>query len=55
MKTHDAKALRVAQLVQQREQPELAILFGSRARGDHDEAQSDIDIMLVQAVAPGDR
>ena len=54
MKTQDAKALRVAQLVRQREQPELAILFGSRARGDYDEARSDIDIMLVQAAAPGD-
>ena len=54
MKAHDAKALQVARLVQQREQPELAILFGSRARGDHDETRSDIDIMLVQAVEPCD-
>ncbi len=48
----DDKALRVAQRVQQREQPELAILFGSRARGDHDELQSDIDILMVQAREP---
>ena len=54
MKAHDAKALHVARLVQQREQPELAILFGSRARGDHDDTRSDIDIMLVQAAEPGD-
>lgn len=50
----DAKALQVAQLVRQRERPALVILFGSRARGDHDETRSDIDIMLVQAVAPGE-
>lgn len=54
VKARDAKALQVARLVQQRERPELAILFGSRARGDHDETRSDIDIMLVQAVAPGE-
>lgn len=54
MRNRDAKALQVAQLVQQHEQPELAILFGSRARGDHDEARSDIDIMLVQAAEPCD-
>ena len=51
VKARDAKALQVARLVQQRERPELAILFGSRARGDHNETRSDIDIMLVQAVA----
>ena len=44
---YDAKALAVARAVQQREQPELTILFGSRSRGDHDEDWSDIDIMLV--------
>ncbi len=48
----DARALRVARLVQQREQPELTILFGSRARGDYDELDSDIDVMLVQALEP---
>ena len=48
---HDAKALQVAQAVQQREQAELTILFGSRSRGDHDERHSDIDIMLVTASA----
>lgn len=49
MPKYDAKALAVAQAVQQREQPELTILFGSRSRGDHDEDWSDIDIMLVTA------
>ena len=48
MKTPDTKALQVARLVQEREQPELTILFGSRARGDHNEAWSDIDVMLVR-------
>ena len=54
MKTPDAKALQVTQLVQQRHWPELAILFGSRARGDHDETRSDVDIMLVQQATPDD-
>ena len=49
MPKYDAKALAVARAVQQREQPELTILFGSRSRGDHDEDWSDIDIMLVTA------
>ena len=47
MPKYDDKALVVARAVQQREQPELTILFGSRSRGDHDEDWSDIDIMLV--------
>ena len=49
---YDARALQVAQMVQQREQAELTILFGSRARGDYDELESDIDVMLVQTVEP---
>ena len=49
---YDARALRVARLVQQREQPELTILFGSRARGDYNELESDIDLMLVKASEP---
>ncbi len=52
MQKHDHRALRVAQLVQQHEQPDLTILFGSRSRGDHDELKSDIDIMLVQETEP---
>ena len=53
MANYDARALRVARLAQERTQPEFAILFGSRARGDHDEMASDIDVMLVTATAPG--
>ena len=53
MANYDARALRVARLVQERVRPEFAILFGSRARGDHDELTSDIDLMLALAVAPG--
>ena len=49
MPKYDAKALAVARTVQEREQPVLTILFGSRSRGDHDEEWSDIDIMLVTA------
>ena len=51
MNQPDPRALGVAQATQKVEQPELTILFGSRARGDHDE-RSDIDIMLVQALEP---
>ncbi len=51
MNQPDLKALRVAQATQMVEEPELTILFGSRARGDHDE-HSDIDIMLVQPLEP---
>ena len=52
MPKYDAKALQVARAVQQREQPELTILFGSRSRGDHNEDWSDIDIMLVTGHHP---
>jgi predicted nucleotidyltransferase/HEPN domain-containing protein len=54
MQRHDPKALHIAKAVQRREQPELVILFGSRARGDHEEPLSDIDVMLVQATEPDD-
>ena len=54
MQRHDPKALRIAKAVQRREQPDLVILFGSRARGDHEELLSDIDVMLVQADEPDD-
>ena len=37
MNQPDPKALGVARATQKVEQPELTILFGSRARGDHDE------------------
>lgn len=50
--TCDPRALSVARAVHQRERPQATILFGSRARGDYDEASSDIDIMLVPAEEP---
>ena len=48
----DQRALSVARAVHQRERPQATILFGSRARGDHDEYNSDIDIMLLRDAAP---
>ena len=50
--TCDPRALSVAKAVHEREQPLATILFGSRARGDHEERRSDIDIMLVRAEEP---
>ena len=47
----DPKAIAVARAVLEREGPEFAILFGSRARGDWSE-ESDIDVMLVTNRAP---
>ena len=47
----DHSAIRVAERVERIAQPELAILFGSRARGTHRE-HSDLDIMLVTGVEP---
>ena len=54
MPQHDAKALQVAQLAQGREQADFAVLFGSRARGDHRELTSDIDVLLVLPSEPDD-
>ena len=50
----DPKALQVARAVLIAQQPNLTILFGSRARGNHHEPSSDIDIMLVQKLKPTD-
>ena len=50
---YDPQALRVAEAVHCRENPQATILFGSRARGDYEEDRSDIDIMLVLAEKPG--
>ena len=44
----DPRALLLAQELHQAEQPDITILFGSRARGDYREGQSDIDIMLQE-------
>ena len=48
----DPHALQVARELHQSEQPELTILFGSRARGDYRDGVSDIDIMVVQPETP---
>lgn len=48
----DPRALKVAQALHQREQPQATILFGSRARGDYDDRRSDIDIMQVNPGEP---
>ena len=46
----DPRALRVAQQVHEMARPLATILFVSRARGDHREDSSDIDILLVGEV-----
>ena len=51
-KQYDRRALPVAQAALDASGAELVIFFGSRARGDYDALQSDIDIMLLQAPEP---
>ena len=48
----DPRALRVAQELHQSEQPEVTVLFGSRARGDYVEGRSDIDVLLIRDSVP---
>ena len=48
----DPRALRVAEDLHRKLEPEMTILFGSRARGDYEDGRSDIDIMVVQKVLP---
>ena len=48
----DAKALRLTRCLQEAIQADVAILFGSRARGDYVEGRSDVDILLVDDRAP---
>ena len=48
----DPKALQLARAIHEAEQPKATILFGSRARGDHSEADSDIDILMVVEETP---
>ena len=43
----DPLAVIVAEALHRRDRPLAAILFGSRARGDHREDISDLDILLV--------
>ena len=44
----DPRALAVARRVREKENPLVTILFGSRARGDHDDQPSDINILLIR-------
>ena len=46
--SHDIRAQAVAQAVYEAVQPELVILFGSRARGDY-RPDSDIDLLILTA------
>ena len=48
----DAVALELTRATYETAGPDAAILFGSRARGDHDGHRSDIDIMLVVPQEP---
>lgn len=48
----DPRALRVAQELHRAQQPEVTVLFGSRARGDYEEGRSDIDVLLVRDSVP---
>lgn len=52
MQNYDAKALSVAQIARDCARPEFAVLFGSRARGDHNALESDIDVLLVAPQPP---
>ena len=51
----DPRALKVAQALHRREQPQATILFGSRARGDYEEGRSDIDIIQINPSVPDQR
>ena len=48
----DPRALRIAQELHRSQQPEITILFGSRARGDYAEGKSDIDVLLIRESVP---
>ena len=48
----DRRALEILRLLQEQEQTDIAILFGSRANGTYEDGKSDIDIMLVQEQPP---
>ena len=49
----DPHAVAVARAVNEHEQPQATILFGSRARGDYHDQYSDIDLLLVCEQSPG--
>ena len=48
----DPKAVKLAEILHGARQPQLTILFGSRARGDYAEGRSDIDILLIEDHPP---
>ena len=48
----DPRAVEILQLLQEQEETDVAILFGSRATGNYKDGESDIDIMLVQEEPP---
>ncbi len=48
----DADALQLTKEAYEAIRPDAAVLFGSRARGDHDEHHSDVDIMLIVEQQP---
>ena len=45
--TTDQLAIKLSHLLHITEKPEATILFGSRAKGNHQEPHSDVDIMMV--------
>ena len=45
--TTDHLAIKLSHLLHITEKPEATILFGSRAKGNHQEPHSDVDIMMV--------
>lgn len=50
--TCDRLALGVAKAIHEKEKPQATLLFGSRARGDHNETCSDIDVLVVGKAEP---
>ena len=48
----DPNAVKLAEFLHAARQPQLTILFGSRARGDYAQGRSDIDILLIEDHPP---
>ena len=48
----DSRSLAVARAASDAGKPALTILYGSRARGDYEDATSDIDILMMQENPP---
>ena len=51
-KLPDPPAVQLTTLAFEKINPDAAVLFGSRARGDYDENRSDVDIMLIVETEP---